>query len=117
MSGNATYQARGIQSVNTGAFIATNPTRITFGYAANRKQSRSLFTAELWNGKPLKRLSNYQELPARCREVKKSLSNLPSPKNLRSSVNPKKGIRSTARSAIRERVPLRVPPPIPVMLS
>jgi len=69
------------------------------------------------HGKPRKRLSNDQQLPVRWREVKKSLSNFPSPKTLRSSVNPKKGIKSTARSAIRERVPLRVPPPIAVMLS
>ncbi len=69
------------------------------------------------HGKPIKTLSNDQQLPVRWREVKKSLSNFPSPKTLRSSVNPKKGIKSTARSAIREKVPLRVPPPTAVMLS
>jgi hypothetical protein len=50
--------------------------------------------------------TNYVELAAGWREAKKSFSNLPSPRTLRSSVNPKKGIRSTARSAISERIPL-----------
>src|SRR5580704_11319776 len=65
----------------------------------------------------MEKMSNYEEQAPRFREAKKSFSNLPSPKTRRSSVNPKKGIRSTARSAIRERIPLRVPPPIAAMLS
>jgi hypothetical protein len=49
MTGSAgtTYQASGIQSINTGVFIATDPARIAFGDPVNRKQSRSLRTRPL----------------------------------------------------------------------
>lgn len=49
--------------------------------------------------------------------MKKSSFNLFSPKTLPNSVNPKNGIRRTARRAIMESIPLRVPPPIALMLS
>ena len=48
---------------------------------------------------------------------KKSRDNLPSPRTLRSSPNPKNGISNTNKSRVRVRIPFKVPPPRSAILA